>query len=241
MRQPFAFVKLRQRQLLEYQVTGHSATMYIAQALHPLLAPFSWTVAGESRLLRFTAYWTLVNMWILCCIDFYTDVESREMDGRISVRELLDQEFMCTIGALFLMPFFSNIVVQALKDGVDMEKGQIKRRRTTAKKAFYVYSWCTNLIMVGFMVNACASTAYTNQFMMTLSILGSFMFATCTTNVLYILWNSKVPICRSKKATEILRDLAFIKGLQTIYGGRKAEAEMRASAFTTEQPIALET
>lgn len=234
MRQPLALVKLRERHLYEYQVTTHGPTMYIAQALHPLLSPFAWHAAGESRTLRFMAYWTLVNMWIMSCIEFYADVEGNQIDGRISVRELLDQEFMCTMGALFLMPLLSNVVVDALKDSVDKKNGSVKQRCATGKTVFYVYSVSTNIIMVAFMLHACATTAYTNQFMMTLSILGSFLFATCFTNVLYIVWNAKVPFCKSQKASEILRDLAFIKGMLTIYGGRKPEVVELQSAFTTE-------
>lgn len=56
-------VKLRQSDL-----TTCSSQLSIISKVHPIFAPFTTMIAGQSRLMRFNAYHLQINLYLLACM-----------------------------------------------------------------------------------------------------------------------------------------------------------------------------
>lgn len=63
LNQSVEYVKLRQSDL-----TTCSSQLSIISKVHPIFAPFTTMIAGQSRLMRFNAYHLQINLYVLACL-----------------------------------------------------------------------------------------------------------------------------------------------------------------------------
>lgn len=133
--QPLERVKLRQADITSYSANAQPALVLITQRTHPLLAPFSSFSATQTRLSRFTAYMTQINLYI-AALALYFGSQYREHDQMrqevfLDSQDVEKIELAAVIGAFALLPSVSSLMAYLSQGKVQLSEDRIKPVRSS--------------------------------------------------------------------------------------------------------------
>jgi hypothetical protein len=166
-------VKLRQSEL-----TSTSSQLSIIGKVHPLFAPFTTYIIGQSRLLRFTAYHLQVNLFMIACmVNFgptYRANDSMRQELFLDSADVNAISFVAMVGAIALLPIISEPICWLLSN-----------KRIVALKALFILGCLiVNFSTVLVAIWVCKNCPTANQLVLATSIFSGFFMATMGTNIL---------------------------------------------------------
>lgn len=221
LEEPYESVKLRQRDILEFQVEQQLPFMAALSKVHPLLAPMSFSVT-QTRLMRFSAYIFQVNIFVLAILKVfgasYRAGDSQRHEFMLDSHDIDAVQTAFTIGAFFLLPWLSAPISHFLfanKVRLSEDGASIQRPKSQIHVAFIALCAISNILTVAQAITVSITAPVANQFLICAAVFASLCIASFVSNVVLTFVYLCLPKClQPADMRQALTDLSAVRALE---------------------------